>query len=109
MAEGAVAVVEKQGRASAAQNHQVLPAYVAQIEKQSAGGLVENIDAGLRGDVHKPSLNIFIQAVGQAAGLADIYLVRSVIVDVADRDAVAAIDLDPCGGVESRRPVRNAA
>src|SRR5579875_137296 len=49
-----------------------------------------------------------IQPVRKAAGLANIDLVHAVVVDVADGNTVASIDVYGRGRVETRAPVWNA-
>ena len=49
------------------------------------------------------------ETVGNAAGLADVYLILAIIIDISDGDAITAIDVYAGGRIEAGTPVRNAA
>src|SRR5215813_5800969 len=106
--ERAVALVEEQVWTSAAQNDQVLPAQIAQVQKQSTGGFIQHVDVRLRTDVYEAAVNVFVQTVRQPAWLADIYLIHAIIIDVAHGNAIAAVNLDYGGGIEPRNPKGHA-
>ncbi len=89
-----------------AEHDQILMAGVAEIGEQRAGGFVQNAEAGALGDVFGGAIGPdLVEAVGQAAGLADIDLVDAVVVDIADGDSLVAVDVDARGGIEARAPV----
>ena len=63
----------------------------------------------MRRDVRKAMVAVeFVEPVRKAAWLTDIDLVDSVVINVPDSDAIAAVDIDAGCGVEAGAPVRNA-
>ena len=63
--EGAVAAILKEQRAGSAQNEKVLQSVVAEVGEESAGGVVEDADAGLFSHVIEGAVPaIAIEAVG---------------------------------------------
>src|SRR5689334_14056235 len=84
--EFSAALIQKQQRPRGAEDNQILSARIPQIEKQSAGRVVQNPYARPLRDVLKLSLAKFVQSIGQAARLADVNFVLSVAIDVASSD-----------------------
>jgi hypothetical protein len=104
-----VAVVEKQQRAACANDDRVLASGVGKIGEERAGGVIEEAQAGAFGDVFESAVAaISKEAIGQAGGLADVEIVEAVAVDVGERDAVVAVDIDAGGAVENGAPVIDA-
>ena len=58
--EGSIALIEKEDRTGRAQDHQILQTAVAEIEEQSAGGVVQNPHAGPFGDVFELAVADFV-------------------------------------------------
>ena len=108
--EGAVALIEKEQRAAAADDEKVLESVVAKVGEECACGVVEHIDAGLFCHVFEGAIAaIAVEAIGQAGGLADVEVVEAVVVEIADGEAVVAVDIDAAGAIEHGSPVIGAA
>ena len=72
--------------------------------------VAQKIEPGLFGDIVKtPFSVVLVEAVGQAAGLADVDFVEPVAIHIARGDAVAAVNIDARGRIQARPPVRDAA
>ena len=101
-----VTLIQKQRGTIATQHHQVLPAGVPKIDKQRAGGLIQNPHTGaLRNILRHAVRPDLIQTIRQAAGLADINLVHTVVIDIADRDALIPVRIDAGSRIEMSPPV----
>ena len=101
--------IQEQQRAAGAHDDQILTSVVVEIGKERAGGVFEESDAGRFGDVLEGAVAaVAIKPVGQAGGLANVEIVEPVAIDVADRDAIVAVDVDAAGAVENRAPIVGA-
>src|SRR6185312_14921442 len=99
-------LVEIQKRPGSADYKKILDSLVFEIGEKRAGSVVENAEAGLFRYVLECSVTaIAIEPVRQAGGLADIEIVEAVIVEVAHRDTVVAVDVDADGAVQHGAPV----
>ena len=106
LAKLAAAFIQEQHRAVCPHDDQVLPSVVVDIDKKRARGVFDDADARCFRDVLKGSVaSISIEPVRNAAGLAQIEVVKSVAIDVANRNAVVAVDIDAASAVEHRAPV----
>ena len=95
MRKFAVPFVQKQQRAIGPNDDQVLTAVVVEVGKQRAGSIFENAESRRFRDVLEGAVAaIAIETVRQAGGLADVEIVETVAVDVADRNAIVAVDID---------------
>ena len=80
--------------------------FIFEVGKNGAGGGVQNSQAGLFGDVFESAIAaIAIEAIGQAGRLADVKIVKAVVVKIACRDAIVAVDVDVGSAVEDGAPV----
>ena len=94
-------IVEEQQRPGGREHDQVLDAEVSKVEEQCLGGVVQNSDARLLGSVPPdPVGRPAVEPIGQPARLAHVQLVPSVIVDVADRHSLVAVDPDTGSGIQ---------
>src|SRR6185369_7075052 len=101
-----VALIEEEQGSGAAHNQQILPAPVQEIDKECACGAVEHANARLVSNVFKRAIpTIAIQAVGQTVGLADVQIIESVVVEIARRYSVVAVDIHPNRTVENGSPI----
>ena len=109
-AKFAAALIQEQQRTVGAYDDQILPAVVVEVGENRAGRIFEQSDSGRLGDVLERSVAaIAIEPVGKAGGLADVEIVEAVAIDVADRNAVVAVDVDAAGAIENRAPIIDAA
>ena len=83
---------------------------IVNVGKQSAGSIVENTHSGCLGYVLEgPISTIPVKPVREACRLADVKLVKAVVIDVANGQSVVAVDVDAAGGVQDRSPVVGAS
>ncbi len=107
--ESAIALVDEEQGAGGAHDEQILEAAIVEIGEESARGIVEDADTGFLGDVFEGAVAaIAVEAVGQSGWLTDIEIVKAVVVVVAGRDTVVAIDVDADGAIEDGSPVVSA-
>ena len=99
-------VITKQQRAGGTDHDQVLVPVVVYIGEQRTGSVVQHPHAGCFGHVFEgPIAPIPVKAVGQAGRLANVEVIEPVVVNVACRDPVVSINIDPAGAVQHRTPV----
>ena len=55
-----------------------------------------------------PSPRLRYSRLGRPGRLADVEIVEAVAVDIADRNAIVAVDVDAAGSVENGAPIVNA-
>ncbi len=92
-------ILEEQ-RASATNHEKVLASLVIEVGKQGACRVVEHADSGFLRNVFEGSVAaVAIKPVGQSCRLGDIEIVETVVVKVACRHAVVAVDIDADGAV----------
>ena len=104
-----VALVQEEKRPAAADDEQVLPSLVLKVGEERACRTVENSDARLLGDVFKRSVAaIAVEPIWQSGRLADVQVVKSVVVIIACGHSVVAINIDTAGAIEHRSPVVDA-
>ncbi len=104
--EFATALIDKQQGAIRADHDHVLAPVIIEVGEQGAGGVFQNTEAGMLGDVFKRAVAaIAIETVGKPRRLADIEVIESVVVDVSNRDSVVAVDVDARRAVEYGSPV----
>ncbi len=109
LAELSAALVQEQHRAGGAHDNQILPPIVVDVDKERAGRVFEDAYAGSFGDVLECAVAaIAIETVRKSSGLADVEIVESVAVDVANRNAVVSVDIDAASAVEDGAPVVGA-
>ena len=96
-------------RAVGADNHQVLPSVVREVGKERASGIFQNAQSGRLGSVLERTVSaIAIEPVRQPGRLANVEIVETICVEVANRHAVVAIDVDSRRLIEQSTPVVGA-
>ena len=101
-----VALVQEQQRAAAANHQKILHALVLEIGEQRAGGVIQHSDAGCFRHIFKCSIAaIAIEAVGKSRRLADVEIIKSVVVEISGGQAVVAVDVDADSAIQNRAPV----
>ena len=103
----AIAPVEKEQRTRRAQHYQVLQTAVAKIDEQRRRRVVKNPNSSVFGDVFQAALSALVEPVRKPAWLAHVNLILAIVVDVADGDAVVAVDVNAARRVEAGTPVRD--
>src|SRR5208337_1414122 len=106
LAKPAAALVQEQHRAVCAHDDQILPPVIIDVDQKRARCVVEDADARCFRDVLKRSVaSIPIKAVRKAARLANIEVVKSIAVDVANGNAVVPVDINAASAVEHGPPI----
>ena len=110
MCEAAAAVIEEEQRSIRAQDHQVLPSRVAQIQEQRRAGPVEHVQTRTLGDVVEAAVAaVLVETIRQSPRLADVDFVQAVTIDIPDGHAVGTVDVDATGRIDPGAPMRHAA
>ena len=82
----------------------------SKVGEQGAGGIVEHADSGLFRYVFKgPVAPVAVKPIGQSRGLANIEIVEAVVVEVARRHAVVAVNVHADRAIQDRAPIVGAA
>ena len=99
-------LVEEEERATGSQNDKILITVIVNVAKQGAGSIVEDTDFGRLGDVLEGSVSaIPVQPVRKAGWLAHIEVVKAVVINVCNGQAVVAVDIDAAGSIQECSPV----
>jgi len=107
--EGSIAAIGEEQRPAGADDNQVLAARVGEVGEDRTGGAIEHADSGLFGHIGECAVPaVLVEPVGQAGRLADIDVVQAIAVEVANRDAVVAVDVDAACAVKDGAPVIDA-
>ena len=104
--ETPAALIHEEQRAGSADDNQILAAVIVDISEERASGVVQEAEARIFREVLKGAVAaIAIEAIGQTGGLADVQIVKTVAVDVANGNAVVAVNIDAASAVERGTPV----
>ena len=99
-------LIQKEQRTAAANHKKILPPLVLKVGEQSARGVVEHADSGLFRYVFKGSVAaVAVEPIWQSGRLADIEIVEAVIVEVARRHAIVAVNVNAACAIQNRAPV----
>ena len=106
LAELSAALVQEQHWASRPNHDQILPPVVIDVDNQRARCVFEDADAGRFGNVLECAVAaISIKPVRKSARLANIEVIKPVVVDVANGNAVVTVDINAASAVEHGPPV----
>ena len=102
-------LIQKQQRAAAANHKKILPSLVFKVGEQGARSIVEHADAGFFRYVFKrPVAPVAVKPVWQARRLANIEIIEAVIVEVARRHAIVAVNVDAACAIQNCPPIVGA-
>src|SRR5437660_11142441 len=108
--EGAVSLIDKQQRTVCADNQQILQPSVLKISEQSAGRAIEDAHPGSVGYVFKGAISaIAIKTIRQARRLANVQIIKPVIIEVSGGNSVVAINVDATRCIQHGAPVIGTA
>ncbi len=100
-----LAVVQEENRFGRRRQHQILVAVVVDVGEERRGGVVQDAEARLVGDVFESRVAaIPVEPIGQSGRLGDVEILEAVAVHVADRDAVMPVRIARQDRVERRHP-----
>src|SRR5580698_327174 len=100
------ALVQEQHRAGGLYDNQILPPIIVDVDNKRARRVLDDADSRSFGNVLKCSIAaIPIKPVRKTAGLAHIEIVKSITIDVANRNAIMSVDIDATSAIEHRSPI----
>src|SRR5208283_3685554 len=106
LAKLAAALVQEQHRAVCPHHDQILTPVIIDVDQERARCVVEDADTRrLRDVLKRPIASISIKPVRKAARLANIEVVKSIAVDVANGNTVVSVDINAASAVEHGPPI----
>ncbi len=103
--KSSVALIQKEQRPTRPYHQKVLTTAIKKVGKQGAGGIVENTDTGLVGDILEgPIAAIAVETIGKPCWLAYVEVIVAIAVKIADRQSVVSINVNTAGGIQLRAP-----
>ncbi len=104
--ELAGAVVGSEGHAAVERHREILVAVVVEVEQEGAARVLEPVHPGGPADFLDPAVRALEEeAVGQAGFLAEVEVVERIAVDVADREAGSAEEVEELEVLAALQPV----
>ena len=98
--KGSILLIEEEQRSFGTDDQQILVTIIVQVGEERAGSRIEDRNPGHFGDIFKCSIpSIAVKPVREARRLADIKVVKAIIVKVTYGNAIVAVDINPTGAV----------
>src|SRR6185437_7175655 len=106
LAELAASQVGKKERTVGPRHDQILTAVIIEVGENGAGGIFQHTYPGRLGDVPKGTVAAIVkQAIRKTGRLADVNVVKTVVVNVAHGNPVVSVDINTASAVENGAPV----
>jgi hypothetical protein len=104
--ERTISLVQEEQRAGAADDQEVLKSFILKVREQSARGIVKNADAGSFSDVFECAVSpVAVKPVGKTSRLADIEVVKAVVVEIARGNSGVVVKVNGTGIIEDGSPI----